>query len=284
MKQVHGIDAEVWRHTGSNAYLWACVALMLVNTSLESYKWYILSNAVEPIKYRKALSSYLAGVAFSIITPNRVGEYPGRVLYLGRRGAARYVRVSVPGIMSQLWSVYLFGFAGLVYYNLAFPDTLAKSGLAFCIIVNIFFAVIYWRLEAWLPAMERITWLRRFFTYGKLLNKVSARMQFLILSISLCRFAIFTAQYLFLLTWMNVNMPLLEGFCMCTLFFWIMAVIPSIALTELGVRGAVSIFLFHHFSTNTVGMVAATAGIWLFNLIIPSVLGSLLILRMRLLQ
>ncbi len=36
---------------------------------------------------------------------------------------------------------------------------------------------------------------------------------------------------------MNVNVPLGAGFCMAALFFfWIMAVIPSIALTELASR------------------------------------------------
>ena len=83
---------------------------------------------------------------------------------------------------------------------------------------------------------------------------------------------------------MNVKLPLEEGFCLAALFFWIMAVIPSIALKELGLRGSVGIYLFENFSTNTVGIIAATMGIWLLNLIIPSIIGSILILRMRLLR
>ena len=98
------------------------------------------------------------------------------------------------------------------------------------------------------------------------------------------RFIVFAAQYLFLLKWMNVSVPLPEGFFMAALFFWVMAVIPSIALTELGLRGAVSIYLFQHFSSNTLGMLAATTGIWLLNLILPSIFGSFLIMRMRLLR
>lgn len=254
---------------------------MFVNTSLEGFKWFLLARSVQPVSYRRAFASYLAGVAFSIVTPNRIGEYPGRILYLGGGNTFRFINVSVLGVMAQLASVYMFGLCGLIYYNIAFPAFVAKMALAGCLLANVFIIIVYWQFEAWLPAMAKISWLRRFSVYGRLLNRVTTRKQLGILAISALRFAIFTAQYLFLLRWMNVYMPLPQGFCMSALFFWVMAVIPSVALTELGVRGAVSLFLFRHFSDNLAGMAAASAGIWLLNLIIPSVLGSVLIGRMK---
>lgn len=283
-KQMADIDADAWRQTNSNIYLFLCIGLMFINTSLEGYKWYLLTSSVEPINYYRAFSSYLAGVAFSIVTPNRIGEYPGRILYLGRSDTFRYINVSILGVVAQLSTVYIFGLAGLIYYNIAFPSYLPKLALAACMVVNLLAAVIYWRFESWLPVLGKTRLFRRLATYGKLLNKVTAKRQLAILGISVLRFAIFTAQYLFLLRWMNVIMPLSEGFCMAALFFWVMAVIPSVTLTELGVRSEVSIYLFQHFSTNTLGILAATTGIWLLNLIVPSIVGSILILRMRLLR
>jgi lysylphosphatidylglycerol synthase-like protein len=283
-RQLASISPGAWRQTGPDLYLWLCIGLMFFNTSLEGYKWYLLTLSVEPIKYSQAFSSYLAGVAFSIITPNRIGEYPGRILYLERSNTFKYINVSILGIVSQLSTVYIFGMIGLIYYNFAFPAPLPKIALAACLIVNIFAAIIYWKFESWMPVIGRIKLLHKFSVYGKLLKKFSQTRQILILGISILRFTIFTAQYLFLLRWMNVNIPIPAGFCLVALFFWIMAVIPSITLTELGIRGEVSIFLFQHFSPNTVGMLAATAGIWLLNLIIPSILGSILVLRMRLLR
>ncbi len=284
-KQIANIGVGAWKQTGVGVYLWACVALMFVNTSLEGYKWYLLTSSVAPLSYPTAFSSYLAGVAFSIVTPNRLGEYPGRILYLGRDNTLRYINVSVLGVTSQLWGVYLFGFAGLIYYNIAFTAYWAKVALAFCLLANIFIAVIYRKFEIWLPAFEKVRWLRRFAVYGKLLSSFTSRKQMLVLGISILRVAVFTAQYLFLLKWMNVNVPPGAGYCMAALFFWVLAVIPSIALTELGIRGQVSLFLFQHFdSSNSIGILAATAGIWLLNLIIPSIIGSILILRMRLLR
>lgn len=283
-KQTAGINSDAWKHTDLVAWLWLSICLMFVNTSLEGFKWYLLTNSVEPIAYSRAFTSYLAGVAFSIITPNRIGEYPGRILYLGKSHTFRYINVAVLGVMSQLSAVYIFGLAGLLYYNIAFPAMIAKVALMACLIVTIFISIVYWKFEAWLPMMERIRALKRFAIYGRLLNRVTNQRQIIVLGISLLRFAIFTAQYLFLLRWMNVEIPLADGFCLAALFFWILAVIPSIALTELGLRGSVSLYLFQHFSANTVGMLVATAAIWLLNLILPSIIGSTLILRMRLLR
>jgi uncharacterized membrane protein YbhN (UPF0104 family) len=284
MKQLGGIDPTAWRQTGPIGWFAACVALMFANTSLEGYKWYLLSRFVEPVSYRHAFSSYLAGVAFALVTPNRVGEYPGRILYLGHNHTFRYINVAVLGVVAQLWSVYIFGMLGLVFYNITFPSAEAKVALVLCGAANIIAAVAYWRFESWLPYLERVKWLRKFALYGRLLTRITFRRQLTVLAISLLRFTIFTAQYLFLLRWMNVNVPLAEGFCLAALFFWIMAVVPSVALTELGVRGVVCGYLFQNYSSNTIGMLAATAGIWMLNLIIPSIFGSVLIMRMRLLS
>jgi len=283
-KQLNGIDREAWMETGNIWWLTLCIALMLVNTSLESLKWHLLVNSVEPVSYGRTAASYLAGVAFSIITPNRIGEYPGRILYLGKNNAFRYLTVSALGIMAQLSGLYLFGMIGLIYYNIHFPSLLAQTGLAACIIVNILLGIVYWKFDSILPAIAKVRWLCRYITYGKLLNRFPVKRQLQVLGISLLRFIIFTAQYLFLLRWMNVTIPLGDGFCLAALFFWVMAVIPGIAVAEPGVRGNVSLFLFHHFSSNTIGILAATTGIWLLNLILPSIFGSILIIRMKLLR
>ena len=283
-KQLNAANAHAWEHTGPIAYLLLCIILMFANVLTESTKWYLLAASVEQISYSKAFCSYLAGVACSIITPNRIGDYPGRMLYLRKGNTFRYINVSILGAMSQLSAIFFFGLLGLVYYNIAFPAVIARVALVICLAGNILLAIVYWRFENWLPKMEKIKWLKRFAIYGKLLNRVSFRDQMIVLGLSILRFSIFAAQYLFLLKWMNVNMPLMEGFCMAALFFWVMAVIPSIALAELGIRGNVSLYLFQHFSSNTVGMLAATSGIWLLNLVLPAVIGSIMIMRMRLIS
>ncbi len=257
---------------------------MPLNVALEARKWHMLVRVAQPLSYRGAMASYLSGLALSIITPNRIGEYPARILYLKRKNTFRLISVSILGMVSQLFTWFIFGTIGLIYYNIAFPGWLPLLTLVFCLIITICIAIFYWRFESWLPLLQKFKWTRRYNVYAQLLNRFSNKALFNIIFISLLRFLVFTAQYLFLLSWLNVYMPLAEGFCMSALFFWVMAVIPSIALSELGERGQVSLYLFHHFSSNTLGILGATMGIWFLNLIIPSVIGSLLTIRMRLVQ
>ena len=67
-----------------------------------------------------------------------------------------------------------------------------------------------------------------------------------------------------------------------TVMFLALAIVPTIALAELGVRGKISIFLFGVFSPNTLGIVLTASSIWLINLVVPALAGSLFILGIKL--
>ncbi|MBA3828813.1 MAG: flippase-like domain-containing protein [Taibaiella sp.] len=282
--QLHSINADSWKHTGDRVFIYACLLLMPVNICLEAWKWQKLASSATPISFGYALQSYMAGLAFSMVTPNRIGEYPGRILYMKRKNTFRLISVSILGAMAQMLALFVFGTMGLIYYNIAFPGTIWLILLGGCIVVTLFIVWLYLHIETWLPLLGRFKWARKYNIYAQLLKRFQRKEQLQIFLISLLRFGVFTAQYLFFLRWMNVEMPLAQGYCMASLFFWAIAIIPSIALAELGERGQVSLFIFHHFSANTLGILGATMGIWFLNLIIPSIIGSILLLRMRVLR
>jgi hypothetical protein len=65
--------------------------------------------------------------------------------------------------------------------------------------------------------------------------------------------------------------------------FLVMAVVPTFTfLTELGLRWGASIQVLEIFSTNTIGIFATSFAIWLINLIVPALIGSLLIVSIKL--
>lgn len=284
VKQLQKIDVNTLWQTGPSIYLWLVTMLMPINLALEAAKWQLLAGSAQPLSYKDAFFSYLAGIAFSIVTPNRIGEYPGRLLYLRRKNTFRLVSVSILGAVSQLLTLFIYGSAGLIYYNIFYPGTLQLIILIACLLITFGIMIVYWKFEKWAPFIEKIKLLRKYHVYGKLLRRFDSKEQLTILCISLIRYTIYTAQYLLLLQWMNVIIPPIEGFFMSALFFWVIAIIPSITLVELGERGAVGLYLFHHFSENTIGILSATVGIWCINLILPSIIGSILLFRMRLLR
>jgi hypothetical protein len=283
-KQLAQAGTHALWQTGPIFFLCICIALMPVNIALEAKKWHMLAGSAQLLSYKDAVASVLAGLAFSIVTPNRIGEYPGRIMYLKRKNTFRLISASILGAIAQMFTLFLYGMLGLIYYNFSFPGTLEKITLLICFMLTAAIGTLYWQFEKWLPLVQKIKWLRRFRIFGQLLKRFTKQQQWRILGISVLRFGIFTAQYLFLSRWMNVDIPLGVGFCMSALFFWAIAIIPSIALAELGERGQVSLYLFHHLSPNTVGILGATVGLWLLNIILPSIVGSLFLFRMKMLR
>ena len=60
-----------------------------------------------------------------------------------------------------------------------------------------------------------------------------------------------------------------------------MAVAPTIGFLELPVRAKASMELMKMYSTNTLGIETAALAIWLINLVIPALIGSILILGIK---
>lgn len=116
--------------------------------------------------------------------------------------------------------------------------------------------------------------------YINVLEAFDAKTLLRLLIISLLRYVIFVLQYIFMMQLLQVEQNIWTGFWIITVMFWILAIIPSIAIAELGIRGTVAKALFSY-STNTVGILTAAFGIWFVNLFIPAFIGSLLILGIK---
>ncbi len=262
------------------------VILMFVNWGIEARKWQILVRPFEQISFRKAYYSILAGVSISIITPNRVGEYGGRVLFLKSGNRLKGVSVTGVGSLSQFMTTMLFGIIGALYFIFAFePIQIKGKGsllweelfLALVVILFVLAMLLYFHLEKLTWVFERIRWLRRFKSFVKIINAFSNRRLLEVLGLSVLRYIIFSAQYLILLQALGAGVLWWEGFIMLFLIYVCLALIPTITIAELGVRGELGVWLLGLISTNKVAILAATLGIWLVNLLIPAILGSILL-------
>jgi MFS family permease len=273
-----GADFTWWPEDTTGFFI-AAALLLTVNACLEAKKWQLLIATAMPATFGQALSSMLTGIAVSILTPNRIGEYPARIIALKQARSTRLISVSVLGACAQLLSLMIAGFAGLIYYSIAHPTPLHFFILGGTAVFTFVLGALYFSFERWAPRIEHIRFLRKLHMWARLLHRFTPREQWTILGLSILRFGVFTLQYWLLLHWQGVPMPLGEGFLLCALFFWAMAIIPSIALAELGIRGTVSIFLFAPFTQNIAGIAAATFILWCINLVVPALAGAVLFFR-----
>ena len=94
---------------------WLVILLALVNWGIEARKWQVLLKPLQSIRFLRAYRSVLSGLALSLNTPNRMGEYGGRILYVKEGSRLKAISLSIAGSISQLIITLALGCAGLVY-------------------------------------------------------------------------------------------------------------------------------------------------------------------------
>ena len=103
-----------------------------------------------------------------------------------------------------------------------------------------------------------------------------------ILFLSFLRYLVFIIQYIFVFRLFEVNVTADTIATVMSVVFLAMAVIPSIALIEVWLRGEISLKIMGLFSANALGIGFTSVTVWFINLILPAVVGSLLLLNLRL--
>ncbi len=277
--------------TGSEAWkLWTVFLLMFVNWGLEARKWQVMLFKLDRMSFFRSFRAILSGVAFSMNTPNRIGEYGGRVLFVAPEKRFRAVSLTAAGSFSQLIVTICMGAVGLFFIadkvaassgmeHVRIWLTALKIGMIFLAIGVL---VFYFRMNWLIAAISRIPFAGRILKHIEVIREMDPSILLRGLSISLFRFLVFIIQYNLMLQLMDVELGWWQGFWTVSVLFLLLAAVPTIALLELGLRWEYSIVLFSLFSTNSVGMYAAATGIWVINLVIPALTGSMFMLSFRL--
>jgi hypothetical protein len=139
----------------------------------------------------------------------------------------------------------------------------------------------YFFYEKIVASMARVLFLKRWLPAFTRLNRLSLSLRLNILMVSLIRFIIFTTQYLLIFHAFGVKFDYVTGFAIVSIIFLIMAIIPTIAIAELGIRGKVALAVAGPFTSQLLAVTAGTAVIWFLNLIIPSVIGLIFLSRLK---
>ncbi len=244
---------------------------------------------IQPVSLFTACKAVLSGLSFSLFIPNGVGEYIGRTLYMQEGNRLRSVPLSMVGSIAQLIITLVSGAAGLLYLknNVLKIEGLSAywlSGLLYAVVAAIFFFVlIYFKISWFTGWFEKIPFVQRHRVFVESLETFSLQQLTQILALSLLRYAVFIVQYLIVFHLFNVNIPWLQAAFAVSVLFLLLAVVPAVPnIAELGVRGEASRQLFGLLSANTAGIVFSAAFIWIVNLIIPALAGTIFITGIKL--
>jgi len=258
--------------------------LMLANWLLEAIKWRFLVKDIQRISLWQSIESVFCGLTLAVFTPNRIGEYGGRVFFLSPSRRILGVVAMGIGSVGQMVITNIAGALALVWFAFSFLHlqnaTLAGiSVLSFAFIL--FFALFYFNINWVLNLLMSIPFLKRFRKFFSFLAKYRKKDLLKIFVLCLARFSVFTSQYCVLIGLLVPQMHVFSMAMMVFILFFIQSALPSLDLIDVGIRTLTASYFFSYITHQDVAIIAATAMIWLVNLIIPAILGSAFVFKLN---
>lgn len=261
--------------------------LMFFNWSLEAYKWQLLVSKLLHIRFFRAFKAVWTGVTLGLFTPNRIGEYGGRILYLPLRHRISGIVVSLIGSFSQIVVTACIGISALIFFLLSahvFETYITWIIIGISVLLALLLVLAYLNLHIFIDLFNRNRFFRRVLPYLAVLNAYHLRDYGKFIIISLFRYMVFSAQYLALLGLFGVQIDFGNSVLAVSLIFLAQTIIPSFAVAELFTRGNIALYFFGFYTDNVIGVFAASTSLWLLNLILPAVLGYVFIMRKNILK
>ncbi len=269
---------------GEYALLFFVFLLMLLNWTIETIKWKYLINKWHELSWLKAIEGILFGITFSMFTPNRVGEFGGRVWALKTDRITAIVSTLIGSYAQIVVNVCLgaTGFLCYTFYTGKNDSYLNGVFIFFFILIVVATHLTYFNLDFVSTKFFKIKRFQKIRNYIDVINKYSLTDLLKLEFLSLSRYCIYCLQFMLLLNFFGVDVPIGFGFILISAIFFIQTINPfSIDLLDIGFRGNVALFFLKPYTDNDIGILATTIMLWLINLVFPAIIGAIAALQFK---
>ena len=260
------------------------VFLMILNWFFEVVKWQYLIKDIEKLSVWVATKSVFCGLTWAIFTPNRIGEYGGRIMLLRPENRAKGAVLMGVGLFAQLVLTSFFGAIAIAWFVSTFLNTPTAIEFAIWILAIIYalaFLLLYFNVH-WVDILvKRIKFLKKISSFFAVLRDVTCKQLSYVLLLSLTRFIIFTTQYILLMVFILPEMELIPMVMMIFILFFVQSALPTLDIFDFSVRSFVASNLYAYITTQEIAVMAIVSFIWFINLILPAIIGSGFVLNVN---
>ncbi len=281
-------DLSQWHsypfNLSKTVFLALAVLLMAVNWSLEAIKWQLLVRPIEKISVWRSLEGVIIGLTTSIFTPNRTGEYFGRIWVLSQQ-RVQGIFATITGSIAQISITLIAGIFSLFFFateQFQGIEVLDKNKNLMLVISStllFFILILLFALPTLSKKLKRFKKIYHFISFFKHYSTLDILK---ILLLSTFRYGIFILQFFLLMHIFDISLSFEKVFLSLALIYFAMAFIPSFTLAEIGIRGSLAITIFSIFVANTTGIFLAISLLWLINIALPAIVGSFFLLKLKL--
>ncbi len=267
---------STWKKTPS--YFWlVLVGLMSLNWILEAWKWKTLLQEIEPISGVQAIKAVLSGLALGMLLPAGTGDVAGRIIYLQKKTEGIGAGV-LSGIIQTVITLS-FGYGSLLFmaqkFNLS--NTL-EIYLLFGIPIIALVSIILWSNLSKTILKQNQRWQQVLLA----ILSLSKKQWFRLIGIGMIRHFVFILQFALLFYWADVQLPFSDTLAVINSIFLAKTIIPALNfVSDLGIRELSAIYFMRHYEVDINQVITATFSLWLINIAIPVLIGSIWILFTR---
>ncbi len=281
--------ADLWQaflqalQTSQWMYFCLVFLLMPINWMLEAFKWWQFIPG--RMGFWPVFKATLSGVTVALFTPNRIGDYGGRVLLVQAKDNWATFIATMAGNYCQLVILISGGVIGLSYFGQQYL-TEDWQTLRNLIPLAIVFLIGLWSLPLtfkylnhYLKKLERFAWLRPFVRNLRGLEEVSKRALLKSFAFAAARYSVYSLQYFFILQFYGVEVALWDALAGISTIFFIQASVPLPPVSALLARGQIAMLIWTPFGANSIAILAATFTLFIINLVIPAFFGMIYIIK-----
>lgn len=247
----------------------AVLFLMPVNWMLEAWKWKLAAGQQVKMSFANAMRGVLAGVTTGTATPNRVGEFAGRIFMEKEEDRVPLLFLSFVCSFCQVVITFFAGITGMLL--LEDNAGLSRNETLFIYVAGLIFCCTPLLLPV-LPAKwkERTKQLRQFplTVFSK------------ILFLSALRYAVYVFQFLLIIQMLKPELFCLEILACIMVSYLVVTLIPTFSFTEVFIRGSIAALIFSAAGFERIGFIAAIL-LWLINVAVPSLVGTVYVFRLK---
>jgi len=264
--------------------------LLGANLGIEAWKWRLLLGRLYPgLTWRSAVGAIFAGMTTGMFTPNRIGEYAGRVIFLPQGKKLEAILLTFLDRISQMFVTLIFGILVLLLASVsgcaeenAFTNSVemrvaAAAGLCLILVVTAIFALNP-KLTGMLLGRIPISWkwLRRI---SDTLCETDSILMRKVLGLSSLRYAVFISQYVFLVYAFGGTAGILQVYSACMIVMLVKSLIPFIGFSEIGIRESTAIHVMAWIGIGSLAAFQSTILLYLINILLPSAVGIYFVMK-----
>lgn len=269
------------KHSGNYFLLIAAFLLGAVNWSLESYKWKTLVNSIQKnFSFLNAIQGVFMGVFLGFMTPNRIGEFGGRLFKIQSGHKIQALSLAFRGGLAQFVTTFTLGLISTIFvYRKFIQNDLVYIPLFFATLILILF---YYNFNKVVSYISKIPLLARFIKFDYVNIDVSKRRLTKIFFITVLRYLVYMHQYILLAYFFSIEVNYFFLFSAVSTMLLIQTLGPSFPLIDLPYRGIILLELLEQHTDNQLNILFVILLVWILNLVLPAIVGYLNIINLKL--